>query len=72
MSDDKELWEKLEREADTRAVVAAAKLYKLRLFEQESMGTVSATRVPGGWVISNAIGGMCFVPFNNEFQKIHI
>lgn len=44
-------------------------IYAMELHQSRSVGPVECVRVPGGWVYQNAIGGMCFVPFHNEFQK---
>lgn len=43
-------------------------LYSLDLHSEQPIGPARVMRVPGGWVYTNAIGGMCFVPFHNEFQ----
>lgn len=41
----------------------AIDVYAIPLHEEKNIGPASVMRVPGGWIYSNAIGGMVFVPW---------
>ena len=42
-------------------------LYKMNLGDWIKLSGLEVLRVPGGWIFATP-NGMCFVPFNNEFQ----
>ena len=53
-------------------------IYEMELHDRKYVDATEILRVPGGWIYvhytENGAGGnstsSCFVPFNNEFQKI--
>lgn len=47
-------------------------IYKLPLHQETPVGPASAMRVPGGWIYSNAIGGMAFVPWTKTSKALEM
>lgn len=43
---------------------AKTDIFTMPLHEDRNVGPASVMRVPGGWIYTNAIGGMAFVPWS--------
>jgi hypothetical protein len=58
-----------DKKTKTELEVADKYFYKLACGQEVPLdGRNSVLRVPGGWVVK-ALAGVCFVPFDNEFQR---
>lgn len=42
-------------------------IYEIKLGEIAYVGPMEFFRVPGGWICVT-VRGLCFVPYNNEYQ----